>query len=119
MSSTETMVRSSLCFSGCGCAHCHLSVLPSTVIPMVLRLLPNSRLTALLSSPEPWLALLWDAKGRFGMTLPWAGSSQLLTVSASKSPRAGSRELVIVPEAMAEPALIPVFKLAELVSTYL
>jgi len=86
---------------------------------MVLGLLPDSRLAALPSSPEPWLALLWDAKGRFGMTLPLAGSSQLLAVSASRSAGAVGRDSVTVPAAMAEPALIPVFRLAELVSTYL
>lgn len=89
MNSTETMARSSLCFSGCGRARCHLSVLRSAAIPMVLGLLPNSRLTALPSSLEPRLALLWDSKGRFGMTLSWAGSSCLLAVSALRSPGAG------------------------------
>lgn len=119
MSSTETTACSSLCFSRCGCAHCHLSVLRSAAILMVLGLPPGSRFAVLPSSPEPWLALLWDAKGRFGMTLPWAVSSWLLAVSASRSPGAGNRDSVVVPAAMAEPALIPVFRLAKLFSTYL
>lgn len=71
MSSTEAAARSSLCFSGCGRARCHLSVLRSAAIPMVLGLLPDSGLAALPSGPEPQVVLLWDAKGRFGVTLPW------------------------------------------------
>lgn len=103
MSSTETMARSSLCFSGCSHARCHLSVLRSAAIPMVLGLL-------LIAGSQPcqaaWshMALHCDSKGRFGMTLSWAESSCLLAVSALRSPGAAHRDSVIGPAAMAEPA---------------
>lgn len=49
------------------------------------------------------------------MTLPWAGSSSLLAISALRNPGLA----VETCSAMAEPVLIPVFRLAELVSIYL
>lgn len=94
MSSTETTARSPLCFSGGAVCAAICAVLPGH--PVVLGLLPHSRLTALPSSLEPRLALLRDAKGGFDMTLPWAGSPHFLVVSTPRSPWADGGDLVVV-----------------------